>query len=464
MNFLFEEFKNWCYTFLMAQLLLFITSIFMCQCYGQSTIPVPTLPQYGYQQREIVGLTHFNMGTYYGDSDPSCNAKNWNMSGNPINFKPYNLNISNWVESYKALGAKSAVLTSKHGCGFCLWPTKVQVNGHSYNYTSEFSSSPIKDIIGEFTKTLTAAGIGTGIYYSLKNNFYLNVIHFQIQSKILPGQQNVTKQQFEQIALAQLKELFTLYGNYTEFWFDGGTSDMAGQVKQLISDYQPTMVVYNGQGVTNNVIRWVGTESGVINGPIWSTGCASDGTGNPNGTDFCPAGCDTELQENGDWFYVNSVGLKSLDTLITVYHDTVGNNGVLELDFAIDTTGNVHPNQAMAYKQFGDWIRNCYGNTLNNTNGVITNINGVLELEVSKQFDRIMIQENLMNGQRVREFSVMIDGEGVYNGSSVGHKKIVVLKQVYNKVNTKVQLVLKQFVGGNVDVINFAVFAPCPSG
>ena len=91
-------------------LLWFIWLIFLIKCYGQSTIPIPTVPQYEYQQREIVGLTHFNMGTFYGDSDPSCNKNNWAQSGNPKNFAPLNLNISNWVENYKALGAKSGII------------------------------------------------------------------------------------------------------------------------------------------------------------------------------------------------------------------------------------------------------------------------------------------------------------------------------------------------------------------
>ena len=34
-------------------------------------------------------------------------------------------NISNWIESYAAVGVQSVILTAKHGCGFLLWPTNV---------------------------------------------------------------------------------------------------------------------------------------------------------------------------------------------------------------------------------------------------------------------------------------------------------------------------------------------------
>lgn len=45
-------------------------------------------------------------------------------------------------------------------------------------------------------------------------------------------------------------------------------------------------------------------------------------------------------------------------------HNSVGSNGHLELDFAIDRTGNVAPDHAAAYRQFGAWMRSCYGSPL----------------------------------------------------------------------------------------------------
>ena len=66
----------------------------------------------------------------------------------------------------------------------------------------------------------TAAGIGHGFYYSLTNNFFLNVISHQAGASktLLPGQVNVSQAEFEAIALAQVTELWTEYGNLTEIW------------------------------------------------------------------------------------------------------------------------------------------------------------------------------------------------------------------------------------------------------
>ena len=72
-------------------------------------------------------------------------------------------------------------------------------------------------------------GIGIGFYYSLTNNFYLNVKnHVAHASKdVLRGQYNVSQSQYESIALGHLEELWSQYPNLTEIWFDGGyTSDI----------------------------------------------------------------------------------------------------------------------------------------------------------------------------------------------------------------------------------------------
>ena len=61
------------------------------------------------------------------------------------------------------------------------------------------------------------AGIHIGFYYSLTNNFYLNVAGKVAKGANgwLPGMAaNVTQSEFERIAMSQLTELWTNYGNF----------------------------------------------------------------------------------------------------------------------------------------------------------------------------------------------------------------------------------------------------------
>jgi alpha-L-fucosidase len=124
--------------------------------------------QLRYVKSEIVALTHFNMATFFRDGDPACDASNWEQSKEPASFAPLRLNVSNWVESYQALGAKSAVLTAKHGCGFFLWKTNVTLpNGSNYGYHVGGAGGLGVDVTRAFYDAVTAAGLSAGFYFSL---------------------------------------------------------------------------------------------------------------------------------------------------------------------------------------------------------------------------------------------------------------------------------------------------------
>ena len=136
-------------------------------------------------------------------------------------FAPTNLNISDWIASFQAVGVTSAVLTAKHGCGFLAWEPKTTLpDGSPYRYNVP-ASMPIAKMFAEATE---AAGIGHGYYLSLTNNFYCNELDHVVQppSTLLPGMANVTQAEYEDMVLSLITELWTDFGNLTEIWLDGG--------------------------------------------------------------------------------------------------------------------------------------------------------------------------------------------------------------------------------------------------
>ena len=144
-------------------------------------------------------------------------AANWAQSSQPASFAPKELNISNWIVSMKAVGVKEAVLTAKHGCGFLLWNTStILPSGAPYSYHVPDDLN----VLQLFSEAMEQAGLGHGFYYSLTNNFFLDVHSHYVGrgGKLLPGQQNVTQQQFEALALAQVTELWTRFGTLNEIW------------------------------------------------------------------------------------------------------------------------------------------------------------------------------------------------------------------------------------------------------
>ena len=47
---------------------------------------------------------------------------------------------------------------------------------------------------------------------------------------------------------------------------------MKTKITALLSEKQPTAVAFGGQGVSNNPVCWVGTESGLPGGDVWTQG------------------------------------------------------------------------------------------------------------------------------------------------------------------------------------------------
>lgn len=150
-----------------------------------------------------MALIHFNMGTYVGES--GCTPQNWNVSSNPDVFHPTALDTDNWAASMFALGVRESVLTAKHGCGFCIWPTSATLpDGSPYGY----SVTEEGDVVSRYVASMKKHGIGHGFYYSISGapdagNVYL-------------AHKNVTGGALEAIQIHQLTELWTQYGNLTE--------------------------------------------------------------------------------------------------------------------------------------------------------------------------------------------------------------------------------------------------------
>eukprot|EP00696_Hemimastix_kukwesjijk_P013511 gnl/Hemi2/2691_TR946_c0_g1_i1.p1 gnl/Hemi2/2691_TR946_c0_g1~~gnl/Hemi2/2691_TR946_c0_g1_i1.p1 ORF type:complete len:464 (-),score=186.79 gnl/Hemi2/2691_TR946_c0_g1_i1:114-1481(-) len=394
----------------------------------------PTADQLEWSRQEIGMLIHFNMATYI-DAD-GCNSDAKLVPDISL-FTPNLLNTDQWAQTMEMLGAKYAVLVAKHNCGFTTWPTAVNFPdvGFKYNYT--IANSPVAgmDVVGSFIESCRRRSIRTGFYYSVVVNNYLNVQNGVVQNNPSPTQANITQETYDRVVLAQLTELWQQYGDLDEIWFDGGyTQSLASNITSMLNKLQPHASIFNGYGLTSNPIRWIGTEAGVAPDPNWSTGTSNDG-GDPDSPVWCPAECDTTLQLGDRWFWGKDAGLRSLEEMITVYHQTVGRNCMLMLDLAPDRNGLIPPDHQQRYKELGDFIRSCYGASINATSGQSTVVE--LDFATPASVDRVVIQEDQTNGQVVRGYiveAVVLENVTsapkadvwvqVSSGSSVGNKKI----------------------------------------
>eukprot|EP00906_Rhabdomonas_costata_P028410 RCo040251 len=81
-------------------------------------------------------------------------------------FRAELFNSSQWAGVFRASGAKYVVLTSKHHDGWCNYPEPTAPNWNSVDV------GPHRDLVGELSDAVRAAGLEMGLYHSLFEWFH----------------------------------------------------------------------------------------------------------------------------------------------------------------------------------------------------------------------------------------------------------------------------------------------------
>ena len=415
-------------------------------------LPTPTAVQLRFQDAEIGALVQWNIGIFGEETN------NYACSHGVIpaaNFAPGDAaipDVNAWARTARDMGAEHAVLTAQAGCGFLLWPTNATLatTGETYPYTTRAATHYRGDIdlVGSFVDACRKVGVRPGIYYQIANNVYCNVSSCVIGENSPCGNQA----QYENLVLAQIKELWSNYGQLAELWFDGGVDSgskptpgsLSYRVASLMAKLQPDAVGFQAPGNVNG-IRWAGSEQGTTSDDTWSTsvgGAVDFGPGSPKGKIWAPVECDVTLQANGEWYWQKGVPLRTLAELATIHDGCVGHNGNLLLAVHPTLNGTIDPMHDKRGREFAAWRKACYGeesriNGTNATQEVRVNTSIVIALGAAgggsdPTVNRLVVEEAQgEGGQKVRGFEVDLwnldDGTwvNVLSGASIGHKRIV---------------------------------------
>lgn len=398
-------------------------------------LPVPEPKQVEWQQMETYAFIHFGLNTFndrewgYGDTDPKT-------------FNPTNLDCEQWAQTLVKAGMKGVILTAKHHDGFCLWPFE----GTDYSV----KNSPWKNGQGNVVKELSEACKK----YGLKFAVYL--------SPWDRHQANYGTPEYLPYFYAQLHDLLTNYGPVFEVWFDGanggdgwygGAKDIRTidrknyynypRIYEMLDSIQPQAIIFSDGGPG---CRWVGNEKGFAGATNWSflrKGEVHPGYdksyelqyGHPDGNQWVPAECDVSIRPG--WFYhpEEDDRVKSPDQLVDLYYRSVGHNATLLLNFPVDRRGLIHPVDSANAVRFHEMIQQQLKTNLvagmipkvSNERGgdfvasALTDDNfdtywatedGVTTADIEFSFDmptrmnRMMLQEYIPLGQRVKAFVV----------------------------------------------------------
>ena len=403
--------------------------------------PVPTEDQLKWQDMEMYAFIHYSMNTYTDEE--------WGFGNEPLQlFNPSDLDCRQWARVCKQAGMKGIIFTAKHHCGFCMWPSK---------YT-EYSvkNTPWKqgkgDVVRELAEACREEGLKFAVYLSPWDR----------------NHKDYGKPEYVTYFRNQLRELLTEYGDIFEVWFDGAnggdgwygganeTRKIDGKTYygwaetfRMIRELQPHAVIWNDGGDRGD-LRWGGTEAGNVGDTNWSLMPSKGETpwhilhyGMETGDVWCPGETNTSIRPG--WFYheTENEHVKSLSKLMDTYYKSVGRNSTLLLNFPIMPNGRIHPTDSLRGIAFKKMIDEVFKTDLAKKaekKSVVNNqypLTTVIDFKQPTMFNRIVVEEAIRFGQRVKKFALEAEVNGqwvplkdelVENGdglTTIGHRRII---------------------------------------
>lgn len=372
-------------------------------------LPIPTPEQIEWHKMETYAFVHFGLNTF--------NDLEWGYGNTPAStFNPTNLDCEQWVQTIKAAGLKGVILAAKHHDGFCLWPTA----------TTEYSvkDSPWEGGKGDMVRELSDACRK----YGLKFGLYL--------SPWDRNSNNYGKPEYVEKFHAQMHELISNYGPLFEYWFDGangGTGWYGGADEARSIDAK---TYYKYEEARDTIKKY-----------------------HPGAMIF--GGADPDIRPG--WFYHarEDHQVKSLARLVDLYYRSVGHNANFLLNFPVALNGKISPADSIRAVEWYQTIQNDMKTNLikgayieasntrsrkfspskvsdNDWNSYWATEDGVttgaltFTLNTGSELNRLLIQEYIPLGQRVKAFHIEYEKEGRWfpveaadSTTTVGYKRIV---------------------------------------
>ncbi|MGM9753126.1 MAG: alpha-L-fucosidase [Candidatus Cryptobacteroides sp.] len=447
--------------------------------------PLPTPAQVAWQRMETNMFIHFGPNTF-------TNLEWGHGTAEEIAaFCPTVVDCDQWASIAAECDFKGIILTAKHHDGFCLWPNK----NSSHTIAQSSYKDGKGDIVKELSEACAKAGVKFGIYDSPWDRH---------------DPSYGTGDAYNQVFKSTVEDLHTNYGDLFEQWFDGAKGEDGKTqnydftlFNNAVLELHPDCVIFSNVGPG---CRWGGQEWGYALPTCWSTFSPSAhnasqsslpgdyetylGSGdNPktSGAKWLPIECDTSIrtkdqQDNGYpmWFW-NNLGnerTRSAKNLMQLYYQSVGRNGLLLLNVPPTTAGVFDDADIKSLREFKKMKDEVFAVNLaegasvkaskvrgNNeekygpanmidgnydtyfaTDDNVTSVEIEFTLKEPAEFNRVLLQEYIPLGQRVRDFSIKYKAEGSeswqdlkwkrgsgetkVNPTTIGHKRILLTNRV----------------------------------
>lgn len=385
----------------------------------------PTAKQMEWADLEIGVLIHYLMDIYNPDYEGYKTA-GVRTELSPSLFRPTRLDPEQWVKSACALGAKYAVLVVNHCTGFSLWQTKV----NDYSVASAPWKNGKGDILREFVDACNKYGMLPGVYYSTGCNGY-----YDINDEEEQDYRSEKYRSFVAAVEAQVKEIWSEYGEMFEVWFDGGIvpKEQGGpDITPLLDRYQPGAIAFQGPRGRADNVRWVGNENGMAPENCWGSADPDGpcGAGSPDGEAWIPA--ETDFPNRSDKAFGGGWGWRKneRDTafsprhLLDCYVNSVGRNTNMLVGMAISTEGDFEDEEQ--FVKTGELLKKTFAKALAEKTAPAVG-ECTLTTDGKTPLGYFSIREDITEGHAIRGFELLADGKTVASGECVGHRRIIPL-------------------------------------
>jgi alpha-L-fucosidase len=366
---------------------------------------------------------------------------------------------------------KMIILTARHHDGFCLWPSKYT----DYSVARSNWMNGRGDVVRAVADACRKYGLKFGVYLSPWDRhepFYGD------------------SPRYNEFFRDQLRELLTNYGEISEVWFDGACGEGPNGKKQVydwpsyykvIRELQPNAVI----AVMGPDVRWVGTETGNGRETEWSVlpdllhypdSISPSNLENITDNNFIPGDltdsdlgsrdkilnaknlmwypAETDVSIRPGWFYheLDDYRVKKPAQLVDIYFNSVGKNSVLLLNIPPDKQGRIHKQDVKSLEETHEILGKAFRNNLVNIDAQKLQESRtaegypVFEYSWSQpvSFNMIMLQEDIMKGQRIEKFHIDYWNETEWKtcagGTTIGYKRLF---RFWDTKGSRIRLVIE---------------------
>ena len=198
------------------------------------------------------GVYSVPAGTWEGKQIPGIGEWIMNRAKIPVaeyakfteQFNPVKFNADEWVSIAKEAGQKYIVITAKHHDGFAMFHSKAT----PYNI---YDATPFKrDPLDELAEACRKQGIKLGFYYSQAQDWHHPGGAAAKGGHWDKAQDGSMDDYIDKIAVPQVRELLTNYGDVAVLWWDTPVDmnrERAGKLHELLK-LQPEIITNNRLG------------------------------------------------------------------------------------------------------------------------------------------------------------------------------------------------------------------------